>query len=540
MIVKRVIGLLLPSERVKGVKMIAGVVLSSLLDFVSVAMLVPILYLMLDGGYQEAALISFCAVALGVILVKAFVSTYIVRSQQRFLLGVYKRMSFSLLDAYFRRGLLFIRENGVSKLSYEVNFVCYSFGQNILLSLLNIAGDVLLSGMILLALLVYNWKIALLLLLSFIPLVILYLLAIRKQLVLSGRQELHARRRQGRIVSETFAGYAELQVNDAYTAKKKEFCEGMDVIAGSRMKMETLSKLPMMLSELAIIIGLVAIVLFGQTQIEALVGVFVVAAMRLLPSIRSIIVNWGHIQNAQSGLQVIEEGLTGDNESSCSEEIEFKSELALNDLSYSFEDNNPLIDRLNLSISKGEYVGLSGYSGIGKTTLFNLMLGFISPKSGEITVDGIPLTKTNSQAWLKKVGYVQQDVYIFNASLAENIALGADVLDRDKVVSVLKKVALWDWAQALPDGIDTVLGEFGGMVSGGQKQRIGIARALYKDAEIIFLDEATSALDDDTEKSIHDMLLEMRKGIKDLTIISIAHRKSSLKYCDRIIMMDEK
>jgi ABC-type multidrug transport system fused ATPase/permease subunit len=133
---------------------------------------------------------------------------------------------------------------------------------------------------------------------------------------------------------------------------------------------------------------------------------------------------------------------------------------------------------------------------------------------------------------------VQQDVFIFQGSLAENIALGCKDIDKEKINRILKQVCLYEWVQTLPEGIDTALGEYGGRLSGGQRQRIGIARALYKQAEIILLDEATSALDNDTEKDINDMLASLRTDFPGLTILSIAHRESSLSYCDRVITID--
>ena len=193
-------------------------------------------------------------------------------------------------------------------------------------------------------------------------------------------------------------------------------------------------------------------------------------------------------------------------------------------------------------IEKGEYVGFCGYSGVGKTTLFNLILGFLSPQEGGILIDGIPLQGNNRKAWLKHIGYVPQEVFIFNGTLAENIALGFKDIDKGMVAKVLDMVSLSDWTSGLPDGLESTLGEGGGKLSGGQKQRIGIARALYKGAKVLLLDEATSALDNNTEKEINIMLDNLRAKFNGLTVLSIAHRESTLAYCSRIINLenDEK
>jgi ABC-type multidrug transport system fused ATPase/permease subunit len=136
------------------------------------------------------------------------------------------------------------------------------------------------------------------------------------------------------------------------------------------------------------------------------------------------------------------------------------------------------------------------------------------------------------------VGYVPQEVFVFHGSLAENIALGCKEVDRKKVLHMLQLVSLDKWLDTLPNGIDTVLGESGGRLSGGQKQRIGIARALYKEIDVLFLDEATSALDNATEKEINETLNNLKRTYERLTILSIAHRESSLAYCDRVITLE--
>ena len=130
-----------------------------------------------------------------------------------------------------------------------------------------------------------------------------------------------------------------------------------------------------------------------------------------------------------------------------------------------------------------------------------------------------------------------QDVFIFNGTVAENIALGSKCIEKNRVEEILVKVCLDKWVNSLPEGVDSKLNENGGNLSGGQRQRIGIARALYKEAELILLDEATSALDNATEKEINRLICELRKIDKGLTILSVAHRESTLSYCDRVIVI---
>lgn len=537
--IKRIVDLLLPEERKKGWQVIGCVFLSALLDFIGLASLLPVLYFLLDGGKQHRAALCFCLLAVAVILLKSILLTVFSRFQQWFLLDLYKRMSFSLFTAYYRRGLLFIREQGVNRLGYEVNFVCYAFSLNVLGPMLRIAGDALLIGLVLLALVVYDWFTACILIVSFLPFVWLYIVFIRKHAREVGKLELDARRKQTRVVSETFGGFAELEVNNAFYAMQDTFQDGLTQISKSRMKMDTIAKIPMFLSELSVIAGLTLLTIVGTGDVKILLGIFAVAAFRLLPALKGILSGWTSIQNSSTCLQVIEDGLKdGDSNENKITELEFKNRLIVKDLCYGYEGNDAVLQHFNCCIQKGEYVGIKGYSGAGKSTLFNLLLGFITPQEGEIKIDDERLSPKVQEAWLKKTGYVQQEVFIFQGSLAENIALGSKNIDREKIDYILKQVCLYDWVQTLPHGMDTSLGEYGSKISGGQKQRIGIARALYKEAEVIFLDEATSALDNETEKDVNRMLASLRDDYPGLTILSIAHRESSLSYCDRIITID--
>ena len=160
--------------------------------------------------------------------------------------------------------------------------------------------------------------------------------------------------------------------------------------------------------------------------------------------------------------------------------------------------------------------------------------------TGEITIDGEPLTAANRRRWQNAVGYVSQHVFLLDGTLLENIALGEEEekIDRRRAEESLRAARLEDFVQSLSAGIDTPIGEAGNKLSGGQRQRIGIARALYKQANILFFDEATSALDSGTEEGINRSIAELSQHNRDLTIVVIAHRESSLEYCDRIITLD--
>ena len=542
-LLKRTYRLLIPEERRTGGKVIAAVFLTALLDFVGLAALLPILYYLLEGGENQRAAMWFCLLAVGIILFKSILIVGFARYQNKYLLSLYKRLSFSLFSSYYRRGLLFIREQGSNRLGFEVNYMCFAFSQNMLASLLRMAGDGLLIILVTLALLVYDWQTVLILYVSFLPMMGLYVWGVRKRVRKYGEQEQQAKREQAKVVSDTFRGFQELEVNGAFSTQQASFLEGMDKVTRSRVKLDTIMRLPLFLSELSVILGLTILVVWGTGDVKVLVGIFAVAAFRLLPAMRTLLSGWTQIQNVLCCLDVIEKGLKdmdGSETDFCGKDIVFEKEIRTCGLSYAYPNGEEVLENLNVCIQKGEYVGFCGYSGVGKSTLFNLLLGFLKPTAGEIRIDDSVLNPEVQSSWLRKVGYVPQDVFIFHGTLAENVALGCKEVDRERVLRVLEQVSLGKWLQSLPDGMDTSLGEAGGRLSGGQKQRIGIARALYKNIDVLLLDEATSALDNKTEREVNETLSLLKRTYEQLTVLSIAHRESSLAYCDRVITLEKE
>jgi ABC-type multidrug transport system fused ATPase/permease subunit len=544
MIFRRIYRLLLPEERKTSVRVVLTVLCSAVLDFMGLAALLPVLYYLLEDGNNSHAALSFCILAISVILLKSVLSLFFSRYQHRYLLSFYKRLSFSLYSSYYRKGLLFIREQGSNKLGYEVNAICYAFSQSLLAPMLKMVGDCLLVFLVTVALLIYDGTTVLLLYAAFLPFMLLYFFGIRTRIKKYGKLELDAKREQARVVMDTYRGFTELEVSGAFPTLQEAFLEGMDKVSANRLKIDMVQKFPLFLSELSVIIGLTLLVVFSTGDVKMLIGVFAVAAFRLLPAMRGFLSGWTQIQNVSTCLDTIEDGLKDDVPEEIASEndkpIAFKKDLSIENLTYAYPDSGNVLDNFNCCIRKGEYVGFRGSSGVGKSTLFNLLIGLLKPSSGNICIDGIPLSVENRRSWLHHIGYVPQEVFIFNGTLAENIALGCKEIDRDRIKGILNKVSLDKWAESLKNDLDTVLGEAGGKLSGGQKQRIGIARALYKEADVLFLDEATSALDNQTEKEVNETLSQLKEFDQGLTILSIAHRESSLAYCDRIITLVDK
>lgn len=317
-------------------------------------------------------------------------------------------------------------------------------------------------------------------------------------------------------------------------------------------KSTTAPHLPRLFIEAISICSLSAIVLFyvieADSDIDAIIptiGLFAVAAMRLMPSLGKIVSAITTYRENKSAIDIIfndvfqtELQVSNDRvERLPQREIVFSKDLVLRNIGYVFPQSTEyLIRNLNLSIKKGEAVAFVGASGAGKTTLVDIILGLLEATEGQIEIDGRPM-KDEIKSWQSSIGYIPQNIYILDDSLRHNIALGQseDQISDERIFEVISKAQLNAVLDALPDGLDTRLGEHGSRLSGGQRQRIGIARALYNKPQVLVMDEATSALDNQTENEI---TTDIKSLSGEKTVLIVAHRLSTIRHCDKIVLMD--
>lgn len=212
----------------------------------------------------------------------------------------------------------------------------------------------------------------------------------------------------------------------------------------------------------------------------------------------------------------------------------FGKAINFREVSLSYEGGDNVLENINLSIPKGKITALVGPTGSGKTTLANLISGLILATKGQVLIDEIDIKNIDTKSWRKHLGYISQDIIIFNDTVANNIAYGFWEAKRKDIERAAKIAQIDEFINGLPEKYETILGEKGARLSGGQKQRIAIARAIIRDPEILILDEATSSLDTETEKAIQDSLDQALGG---KTVLAIAHRLSTIKKADNIVVI---
>ncbi len=211
-----------------------------------------------------------------------------------------------------------------------------------------------------------------------------------------------------------------------------------------------------------------------------------------------------------------------------------KGEITFHDVSFGYEKDSLILEHINLEIKQGETVAIVGPSGAGKSTLCSLLPRFYEWQSGTITIDGIDSRQMKLSSLRQQIGIVQQDVYLFNGSIRENILYGKLDATEDEIWQAVSKAELKELVESLPEGLETMIGERGVKLSGGQKQRVSIARIFLKNPPILILDEATSSLDTETEASIQRSLEELSEG---RTTLVIAHRLATIQHADRIVVV---
>lgn len=269
-------------------------------------------------------------------------------------------------------------------------------------------------------------------------------------------------------------------------------------------------------------------------------GAIALGAQRLLPILQQTYSAYatirGGMQSTIDALNLLDQAEpTTTDDTNQSHKLKFNSTLTLNKVHYAYQSSaRPVLNNINLHISRGDRIGLIGATGSGKSTLVDLIMGLLTPSDGNILIDGEELNEKNMRAWHALVAHVPQSVYLADTTIAANIAFGIEKheIDMIRVKEAARIAQVSDVVESLPQKYQTFVGERGIKLSGGQRQRIGLARALYKKARVLVLDEATSALDNETEENVMSAI----EGLgKDITMIHIAHRLTTLKNCDYII-----
>lgn len=351
---------------------------------------------------------------------------------------------------------------------------------------------------------------------------------------------------------QAFGGIKEIKVLGEENFFAKQFNYNHSKMVDAKRQVNTYSMMPKPIMETLCIAGLMIVVslkIYRGVDMDYFIStlsVFALAVIRILPSSSRLSSNLSNLVYGKASvdaiyddikeIEVLESNTDMDGEK-ITEQITFEKEFTVKDICFAYENTDKnVLDGASLVLPKNKMVAFVGASGAGKTTLADIILGILQIKSGDMLVDGVSV-KDKMSVWQKKLGYIPQTIYIIDDTIRRNVAFGIkdENIDDAMVWKALEDAQLKEFVEGLEDGLDTVIGERGSRISGGQRQRIGIARALYRDPDVLVLDEATSALDNETEKAIMDSI-EALSGKK--TMLIIAHRLTTIQNCDYVYRIE--
>jgi ABC-type multidrug transport system fused ATPase/permease subunit len=551
---------------------LAGVVtvslFSALFETASVASILPFMALVMDPGIisryvwveqfinamgihsQQSAVLAAGALTICVLALGNAVSAANLWAQTRYIAKARRALSSELFAGFMRMPYSFHLEHDTASLSRVLDSDVESALGGFLASLLGVVAKGL-SGIVLISFIVIVDPFVALgtvVVLGGGYMFVYRLIRVRQSRL--GAKMVEASVELGRATLEGFAGIKELRVLGRESTSTESYNTVLSTLVKVRAQNLLAASLPRYVIEVIAYAGIVAVtlgfVLKGEgTAAVPSLALYALAGNRLVPifqqffaaaitikyhtkAVDSLVADLNTIRSTPLMVVAVDE----------QQPLKFQHEISLKDIVFTYPNaHTPSLKAVSLTILKNQSIGFVGRTGAGKTTLADVILGLYQPQSGTILVDGTILTEENERSWRKRVGYVPQAVFLTNASIAENIALGIPnhQIDHAAVMLAARMAQAEEFIELLPDSYQTIVGERGVKLSGGQRQRLGIARALYHQPDVLIFDEATSALDGMTEDAVMEAVQRLSQ---QCTMILIAHRLRTIQACDRIVMLE--
>lgn len=533
------LGLFLLSVFVGLVEMVG---ISAIMPFISVATTpdqitsneyLLAVYNSLDFSSTTDFIIVFGFVLIGFYIFRGFLTIFYSWILSRFAFGRYHLFAYRIFENYLDSSYRNFTQKNNSRMMKTI--VTEAFNLTLFLYyFLFLISEIFTTLLIYILLLLINWKITLVLtfILSIKALILLKTLV--KKVAKQGKIRDEKQSRFYELISSSLSNFKMIKLLGNKEKIMDEFGKASYSYSQTNTVNNTLAQVPRATLEgigfsmLALVVVYIVYRYGTITTMLPIISMYALALLRLLPSVNRMVASYTQMVFYTKSLENIYEDLKNVENQEADQAIDFAEQISLKNISFAYDQKN-VLDNIDLVIKKGTSLAFVGESGSGKSTLIDIIIGVLKPDSGDLYIDDKKLSDHNIKNWRKKIGYVPQEIYLFDSSVAQNVAFGREY-DKAKIERALKLANIYNFLQT-KDGIDTKVGDGGVQLSGGQKQRIGIARALYDDPEIIVLDEATSALDSATEEAIMD---EIYENSRDKTLIIVAHRLQTVAKCGKI------
>jgi len=566
--IKKVLYLLTPHERVQAGFLLIMALVMAFIDMIGVASILPFVAVLTNPSLIETNIIlktmfqysnnfgietsqQFMFV-LGIIVFILFIVSIAFKALTTYLQIIFVNMreytlGKRLIENYIHQPYSWFLNKHSADLGKTILSEVGLVVQNSLAPLMQIITQLFVALAIVSFLILNDPKLSLI---AFITLVVTYLLTyafVRKTLRYLGDERLNKNKLRFTAVGEAFNAFKEIKVGVLEKIYIKRFTDPAKTLAKHEASAKVISALPHFALEAMAFGGMLLLILFLMTKtgtlnsVLPLIALYAFAGYRLLPAIQRIFISLTQLRFVVPSLDALVEDLKSlkpVNLNKNQGSLTFNKKITLNHIRYSYPNSSTeVIKDISLSIAAYSTIGIVGPTGSGKTTIVDIILGLLEPKKGTLEIDNTIINKENSRSWQRIVGYVPQQIYIADDTIAANIAFGVDYKDinQEALEHAAKISNLHEFViNELPLQYKTKVGERGVKLSGGQRQRIGIARALYHKPQLLIMDEGTSSLDNITEY----IIMETLKKIKtDFTIILIAHRLNTVKDCDNIFVL---
>jgi ABC-type multidrug transport system fused ATPase/permease subunit len=426
----------------------------------------------------------------------------------------------------------------ISGITTKVDIVGGSF----ISPVLNIITSLVMLIIIFSALIIINPQTALISSLGFGLIYFSVAIFARKQLYVDGQKINHEHTKTLKALQEGLGGIRDVLIDGSQLVYVAQYKKAEVSLRRSLANVQIVSASPRFIVEMLgmlLISSLAFYITYSGQGVESALpslGALALGAQRLLPILQQIYYSWSSLRGAQATvtevLNLIEQPLPKNISDNV---MHFEKKIIFSDINFSYSSQAPLIlNNLTLSIPKGSRIGIIGSTGSGKTTFLDIVMGLLSPTSGQIYLDSKEVILQNYRPWQERIAHVPQTIFLSDASILENIAFGVpkELINLARVKEASKIAQIESTIEAWPNKYETRVGERGVQLSGGQRQRIGIARAMYKNADIIIFDEATSALDNETENLV---IQAIERLPRHLTVLVVAHRLATLRNCSLIV-----
>jgi len=526
--------------------------IATILEIFSIGIILPLIQSLMNGNenfsliiketkYFELPITNVFYIFVFLFIIKNIYLVFYYWWISKFTWNIYSISSKYLLKKYLSNSFVFFKKNEASQLVQNVFIETKNFTAAFSSLLIIIFESFVLVSIVFL-LFSIEFKITMLTLFIFSIIMLAYHKLFSQTFNKWGSQRLESSTQALKTLNEIFSGIKTIKIFNVEKVFNKMFANYINRFSSVATKHSAFINYPKIVLEMSaitIIFSSLIIINNSNLDLESIIpffGVFIAGAFRLLPSVNKLMMSFNNISFHKTSINMMIKEYDKSEiaiDKTIYKNIIFEKEIKIEDLSFSHNQKDVIYDKENITINKFDFIGIYGESGSGKTTLVDIIIGLYKPNKGKLIVDGKEIsTSEEIKGWQKKIAYVPQSTFLFNGSIENNVSFefNKDLIDTKKVVQSLESSQLEKFVNE-KEKFNYIIDEGGGNLSVGEKQRIGIARALYKNPELIILDEPTSALDSDTAKNLIKFFGELRKR---RTLIIISHDLSTLQFCNKI------